>query len=267
MIFSKIRNEKVADAVVRHIENLIVEGVLRPGDRLPAERELAKELDVSRPSLRDAIKVLEERGLLIARRGGGTFVGDVIGSVFAEEFVYLFLSNDRAITDYIEFRREIDILAAGHAAARATDADKEILSHIQASLRKAIESNDEEAIIRCDTDFHIAVVAAAHNVVLLHAMQSIYEQMVPIFYKRLPRQPDSILTSEILAQHGAILQAILDGDSEAARRSADQHGKFIENTLRDADLVFWRESTAQRRFEMLSKTSTSRRVGARRGAR
>ena len=69
MIFSKIRNEKVADAVVRHIEDLIVEGVLRPGDRLPAERELAKLLDVSRPSLRDAIKVLEERGLLITRRG------------------------------------------------------------------------------------------------------------------------------------------------------------------------------------------------------
>ncbi|MDA7946919.1 MAG: FadR family transcriptional regulator [Hyphomicrobiaceae bacterium] len=267
MIFSKIRNEKVADAVIRHIEDLIVEGVLRPGDRLPAERELAKRLDVSRPSLREAIKALEERGLLKTRRGGGTFVGNVIGSVFADEFIQLFLSNDRAITDYIEFRREIDILAAGHAAIRATDADKEILSRIQNLLRKAMETKDEQAIIRCDTDFHIAVVAAAHNVVLLHAMRSIYEQMVPIFYRRLPHQPDTVLTDEILAQHGAILQAILDGDSDAARHAAGTHGKFIESTLRDADLVFWRECTAQRRFEMLSNTSMPRQSDARKNAK
>jgi GntR family transcriptional repressor for pyruvate dehydrogenase complex len=64
MIFQKIKNPKLAEAVIKQIENLILQGVLRPGDQLPAERELAQHLDVSRPSLRDAIKELETRGLL-----------------------------------------------------------------------------------------------------------------------------------------------------------------------------------------------------------
>ena len=181
MIFQKIKNPKLAEAVIKQIEDLILQGVLRPGDQLPAERELAQHLDVSRPSLRDAIKELEKRGLLITRRGGGTFIGDVIGSVFAEEFVYLFCSNDRAIADYIEFRKEIDLIAARHAAERATDADKEILARIHDALCQAFEHNDSDKVIQYDTEFHIAV-AAAHNIVLLHTLRSILEQMVPIFY-------------------------------------------------------------------------------------
>ncbi len=259
MIFSKIRNEKVADAVVQQIEDLIVEGVLRSGDRLPAERELAKKLDVSRPSLREAIKELEERGLLITRHGGGTFVGDVIRSIFADEFVYLLHSNERAMADYIEFRRDIDMLAAGRAAERATEADKEILTRIQAVMVDAVERSDEDVMIRCDIDFHIAVAGAAHNVVLLHSMQSIYEQMVPTCYKRLPRDPDAVLMGNIVSQHQGILQAILDGDVEAAQRASEAHGKFLNSTMRDADIALWRETTARRRFEMMSESLNGRR--------
>lgn len=143
MIFQKVKNPKVAETVINQIEDLIVQGVLRPGDKLPAERDLAQQMEVSRPSLRDAIKELETRGLLITRRGGGTFIGNVIGSVFAEEFVYLFRSNDRAITDYIEFRKDVDLIAARHAAERATDADKEILTRIHDALCQAFERNDK----------------------------------------------------------------------------------------------------------------------------
>ena len=253
MIFQKVKNPKVAETVINQIEDLIVQGVLRPGDQLPAERELAQQLDVSRPSLRDAIKELEKRGLLITRRGGGTFIGDVIGSVFAEEFVYLFRSNDRAITDYVEFRKDVDLIAARHAAERATDADKEILRRIHDALCQAFERNDSDKIIKCDTEFHIAVVAAAHNIVLLHTLRSILEQMVPIFYQRLPREPEKAMVSDIVAQHGDILQAIIDSDPEAAQKAVETHGEFIEATLRNADYAYWREHTSQKRLEMLSK--------------
>ncbi|MDH3579372.1 MAG: FadR family transcriptional regulator [Hyphomicrobiales bacterium] len=263
MIFQKIKNPKIAEAIVSQIEDLIVQGVLRPGDQLPAERDLALTLDVSRPSLRDAIKELEKRGLLRTRRGGGTFVGDVIGSIFAEEFVYLFRSNDRAIADYIEFRKEIDVIAARHAAERSTDADKKILTRIHDQLCRAFERGDNDRIIKCDTEFHIAVVAAAHNVVLLHTLRSILEQMVPIFYKRLPREPEKAMVNDIVAQHGAILQAIIDRDADAAQKAVETHGDFIEATLRDADYAYWRENTAERRLEMLSREKTQpRRSGA-----
>ncbi len=253
MIFQKVKNPKLAEAVISQIEDLILQGVLRPGDQLPAERELAQHLDVSRPSLRDAIKELEKRGLLTTRRGGGTFIGDVIGSVFAEELVYLFRSNDRAIADYIEFRKDIDLIAARHAAERATDADKEILSRIHEELCLAVEQNDSDKVVRYDTEFHIAVVAAAHNIVLLHTMRSILEQMVPLFYQRLPREPDKAMINDIVTQHGEILQAIVDHDPEAAQKAVEVHGEFIEATLRNADYTYWREHTAQKRLEMLSK--------------
>ena len=79
-IFSRIEHSRTADEVVQQIESLILEGVLRVGDRLPGERELARQFDVSRPILRDALKVLEARGLLVTRHGGGTYVADVIGA-------------------------------------------------------------------------------------------------------------------------------------------------------------------------------------------
>ncbi len=253
MIFQKIKNPKLAEAVIKQIEDLILQGVLRPGDQLPAERELAQILDVSRPSLRDAIKDLEKRGLLITRRGGGTFIGDVIGSVFAQELVHLFRSNDQAIADYIEFRQEIDLMAARHAAERATDADKEILTRIHRALCIAVEQGDNDKVVQYDTEFHIAVVAAAHNIVLLHTMRSILEQMVPIFYQRLPGEPEKSMINDIVTQHAAILQAIIDHDPEAAQKAVDVHGEFIEATLRNADCAYWREHTALKRLEMLSK--------------
>ena len=78
MPFQTVQPEKLSGAVVRQVEELILRGVLRPGERLPAERELADRLGVSRPSLRDAIGMLQDSGLLTARPGAGVFVADVL---------------------------------------------------------------------------------------------------------------------------------------------------------------------------------------------
>ena len=123
----------------------------------------------------------------------------------------------------------------------------------------AVERKDEDTVIRCDIDVHVAVAGAAHNVVLLHSMRSIYEQIVPICYRRLPRDPDPVLMGGIINQHQAILQAILDGNVEATKRAAEAHGKFINTTMRDADIARWRESTTQRRFEMKLESLKGRR--------
>ena len=83
------------------------------------------------------------------------------------------------------------------------------------------------------------------------------KQMVPIFYKRLPREPDAAMISDIISQHNAILQAIIDRDPDAAQKAVEVHGEFIEVTLRNADYTYWREHTAQKRLEMLSKAESS----------
>jgi GntR family transcriptional repressor for pyruvate dehydrogenase complex len=74
MPFHKISAGKIADQIILQVENLILQGVLRPGERLPSERDLAETMDVSRPTLREALADLESRGLIVARPGGGTFV-------------------------------------------------------------------------------------------------------------------------------------------------------------------------------------------------
>ena len=80
MPFLKVTPEKLSNSVVRQIEQLILRGILRPGERLPSERDLADKLGVSRPSLRDAIADLAERGLLVSRAGSGIFVAEVVGN-------------------------------------------------------------------------------------------------------------------------------------------------------------------------------------------
>ena len=95
-LFSRVSHDRTAEEVVRQVELLILEGILRGDDRLPGERELSKRFDVSRPILREALKELEQRGLLISQHGGGTYVADIIGQVFSKPVVELIARHRRA---------------------------------------------------------------------------------------------------------------------------------------------------------------------------
>lgn len=89
MPFQTVQQEKLSHVVIRQIEELILRGILRPGERLPSERELSERMSVSRPSLREALADLQERGLLTAKAGAGVYVADVLGSAFAPALVSL----------------------------------------------------------------------------------------------------------------------------------------------------------------------------------
>jgi len=106
-LFSGVSHSRTADEVVQQIELLILDGVLRDGDRLPGERELAQSLEVSRPILRDALKELETRGLLISLHGGGTFVADIIGQVFSKPITDLISRHARALGEAMAILAEV----------------------------------------------------------------------------------------------------------------------------------------------------------------
>ena len=97
MPFHPVSSEKLSSAVVRQIEQLVLRGILRAGERLPSERELAERLQVSRPSLRDAIATLQEKGLLAAKPGAGIYIADVLGSAFSPALIELFARHDEAV--------------------------------------------------------------------------------------------------------------------------------------------------------------------------
>ncbi|MDF1606803.1 FCD domain-containing protein [Hoeflea sp. YIM 152468] len=235
-IFARITHSRTADEVVHQIEVLVLEGILRVGDRLPGERELAKQFDVSRPILREALKVLEGRGLLHTQHGGGTFVADVIGQVFTQPVMELITRHQKATLDYLEYRFEVEGIAAEFAAKRATEADRALLTRIVSAMKVAHQKDDfeEEAVI--DVEFHNAIGECAHNIILLHTLRSCYRLLSEgVFYNRalvynLPGARD-----KLLAQHIAIYDAVMAADPEAARRAAQAHIDFVARAMRDAE--------------------------------
>lgn len=227
-LFSGVAHSRTADEVVQQIEQLILDGVLRDGDRLPGERELAQSLDVSRPILREALKELETRGLLISHHGGGTYVADIIGQVFSKPVTDLISRHARATRDYLEYRRELEGLTAELAAKRATDADKALLARIIAHMRKAHEDGKAEAELAADVEFHNAVGEAAHNIILLHTMRACYRLLSEgIFFNRKAvfSLPDA--RERLLEQHVAIHAAIEAGKPLAAKEAAQAHIDFV----------------------------------------
>ncbi|MBU0740531.1 MAG: FadR family transcriptional regulator [Alphaproteobacteria bacterium] len=257
-LFSGVSHSRTADEVVQQIELLILDGVLRDGDRLPGERELSQSLEVSRPILRDALKELENRGLLISHHGGGTFVADIIGQVFSKPITDLISRHARATRDYLEYRRELEGLTAELAAQRATETDKALLSRIIEDMRHAHGTQEPEDELAADVEFHNAVGEAAHNIILLHTMRACYRLLSEgIFFNRKAVFSLPNARERLLDQHVAIHDAILAGDPEAAKAAAQAHIDFV---MRAAD-----ESARAGEWGRVAKLRLIRRDGGRTG--
>lgn len=235
-IFSRIEHSRTADEVVQQIENLILEGVLRTGDRLPGERELARQFDVSRPILRDALKVLEGRGLLTTRPGGGTHVADIIGQLFTPPVTDLISTHRKAVTDYLEYRREVEAIAAEYAARRATPDDLALLDQIMARMDEAHRTGDFEDEAEIDVEFHHAICECAHNIILLHTLRACYRLLSEgVFQNRLLVFGVPGARETLLQQHRAIHAAIKAGDPAAARQAAMDHITYVERSMAEAE--------------------------------
>ena len=118
-----VKQAKLSDIILAQLETMILEGSLKPGQKLPAERELAKQFDVSRPSLREAIQKLEAKNLVTRRQGGGTFVSEKVLSGFSDPLFALMANNKESQFDLLEFRHGIEGMSAYYAAMRGTQAD------------------------------------------------------------------------------------------------------------------------------------------------
>ena len=234
-LFSRVEHNRTADGVVYQIETLILDGVLRDGDRLPGERDLSQRLDVSRPILREALKELEARGLLVSTHGGGTFVADIVGQIFSRPLAELIARHERATQDYLDYRREMEGLTAELAARRATATDRAILTGIVERMRAAHESGSFEEELATDIELHNAIGEAAHNIMLMHTLRACYRLLTQgIFYHRQMVFNTPGARDRLLSQHVAIHDAILAGDPVDARRAAEAHIDYIVEAMREA---------------------------------
>ncbi|NSZ18728.1 FCD domain-containing protein [Agrobacterium vitis] len=223
-------------SLIGRIEAMIAERKLSPGDRLPPERSLAAELDVSRSRLREAIQQLISRGIVVSRRGGGTFVAIENAAQSLERALKPLLPMVQGEAGYwrdvMEIRKSLDTDAAYYAALRATDLDKERMTVAFAAM-SAAEGGNPQSQARADAAFHMAIAEASHNVVLRQIVAGLSEllqhsiaQSLMQFY----RQPD--LGPALERQHGLILDTILAGQPDEARKAAADHLAFVEENLR-----------------------------------
>lgn len=250
MPFEPISQEKVSMSVVRQIEGLILRGILRPGERLPSERELSERMGVSRPSLREALGDLQDRGLLASKAGAGVFVADVLGSAFSPALVKLFASHDEAVFDYISFRRDMEGLAAERAARRGSDVDLKVIDTIYKKMEVAHTKRNPAEEAHLDADFHLAIIEASHNIIMLHMMRSMYELLREgVFYNRTVLFKQRMTRETLLGQHRAINDALQKREPEKARAAVESHLNFVEESLSDQQKADRNEAYALKRFE------------------
>lgn len=250
MPFEPIKQEKLSHGVTRQIEGLILRGILRPGERLPSERELSERMQVSRPSLREALADLQDRGLLTSKVGAGVYVADVLGSAFAPALVALFSTHDKAVFDYISFRRDMEGLAAERAAKIASDTDLKVVDTIFEKMEAAHKKRNPADEAHLDANFHLAIIEASHNVIMLHMMRSMYELLREgVFYNRSIMFKQRTTRDTLLEQHRAINTALQERDAAGARRAVEDHLNFVEAALFDQQKADRNEAYAQKRLE------------------
>jgi len=248
--YKRVKQGKISDIIAAQLEEMIVQGVLVPGERLMSERDLAVQMEVSRPSLRDALQKLESKGLLESRQGGGTFVRNFLGPSLTDPLAALLESAPNTAQDFLELRTTLDGIAAYYAALRATKVDRELLTLCFEAMEEAHNTEDPTEEADIDADFHMAIAEATHNVVLLHILRSLFTLLRNgVFFNRMQLYTRPGSRELLLKQHRAIFEAIMAGDPEKARNAAAGHLQYVKEVAQDMGYEEVRTEVSQRRLE------------------
>jgi GntR family transcriptional repressor for pyruvate dehydrogenase complex len=227
-----IENLSVTDAVTEKIESMIVDGTFKPGDTLPPERQLARDFAVSRASLRQALSVLEYRGLILSKQGGGNYVCDVIKKSFSDPLLDLIKRHHELKFQVIELRQTLECSAAFYAAERATTEDRIIIRKRLDELKAIVTTNKPAEEARADLELHLAIADAAHNVPLSLMLRNIYSLLLSEIEENLRLVHQTNVNSvKLHGQHHEMVELIIDGDSEGARRVVNEHLELIRDTF------------------------------------
>ncbi|MDA5093550.1 FadR/GntR family transcriptional regulator [Aliiroseovarius sp. KMU-50] len=246
MPFQKINAGKLSKSVVEQIELLILRGVLRPGERLPAERSLSDLMGVSRPSLREAVSELQDIGLLESRAGSGIFVSEDLDSSFSPALTSLLERHDEAVYDYLDFRRDLEGMAAERAARLASDTDLNVIDSIFRKMENAPIGKGADL----DANFHSAIVEASHNVMIVHVMRAMFDLLKRgVFYNRQVVVQMYNTRTDLLDQHREINDALQDRDPDRARKAVEDHLNFVAQAYSDMRRAERNEEIAKQRLE------------------
>lgn len=207
-----VKRPNVGDMIINQIKELIVLGKLKPGDKLPPERELMERFQVGRTSLREALKVLGSQGL-IERSQKGTIISNHYHEFFTDSLIYQLSLTDADWADIFESRRIIEKELTYLAAQRATEKDLAVMCKSIEGMKKAIEAEDQEEYVSTNMLFHETIAKASKNLVMVDLYLSISNLVLRVQTKTVvvPGVMD-----ESLRFHQSIYNAIKKREAEKA---------------------------------------------------
>jgi GntR family transcriptional repressor for pyruvate dehydrogenase complex len=219
VVYKLVRTSRLYEQIVQQIEESIVKGDLKPGDQLPAERELAQRFGVSRTAVREAVKALREKGLVEAYSGKGTFITDGTTQAVRQSLdLMVKIGQPEGSTHLAEVRAILEPEIAALAAVRIQEPELATMREAVSMMDRA--GQDPEAYIEADLDFHLALAEGAANPLILSLLDSIVgllrEQRLRIF--RVPGGPE-----RGQFHHKRILEAVEKHDAEKARLAMRAH--------------------------------------------
>jgi GntR family transcriptional repressor for pyruvate dehydrogenase complex len=223
--FEVIRRNKVYEEVAKQIERLILKK-LKPGDKLPSERELAEMLQVSRSSIRDAIRGLELMGLVEPRQGAGTIVRELSAETLTNPFASVLKHKQQLVGELLDFRK---MLEPPLAARAATHASPDELSEMEEILqRQEAKLSHGEVAIAEDAEFHYTIALASGNSVVLKVLDLLMDLLRDTRERSLQLKGRP---QKSLAGHRRILAAIKRHDAEAAKAAMRRHIEDVEEIV------------------------------------
>ena len=224
------RRGRLRDRAADQILEMVVSGGLRPGERLPPERELCERLSVSRTVVREALNLLEARGLISIEHGRGAVVSGGNTDAVRDTLALILRVRPKALWELLEMRKILEVEISGLAAERAT---KEGVEAMRAQLRRMAASIDvPQGYVDADVEFHALLARGAGNAVLLTMLDPIVDLLRASRQVSAARRPGSALRA--LGEHEKILRRVEAGDAQGARREMRAH---LENTVKDIEAV------------------------------
>ena len=233
--------EPISSEITRKLLDYLLSGKINPGDRMPSERKLAEALGVGRSIVRQALKSLAVLGLIEVRQGDGTYLKRTDSPFLPTAIEWGLLLGSKRATDLVEARHYIEVIVAGLAAERRSEA---ALAEMRRLATLMDGTSDPDEFAAADLAFHLEMAQAAGNQSLFQIMTSI-RTLLQVWINRVVRSIDELAATA--GEHDAIVQAIEDHDPAAARAAMEAHmahaTKRLERTLAEHEST--RQPTAQ----------------------
>lgn len=227
MTFGPFEKDILSEKIAAKLLSLIRERELRPGDKLPPERELATKMRVSRPSLREALRALSLMKVVEIRHGDGTYISSLSPQTLVEHLDFVFTLNDSTFLELFETRKIIEVGIVALAAQLITDEEIETLE--VCVTRSSEASHDPSTLLQLDLEIHQCIAQASHNQILIRFMQVINRLGLASRQRtvQLPGVPE-----RSISDHQRIVAALKARDPEAARQAMLNHLANVQQELK-----------------------------------